>query len=146
MYRQMAKWHQNVTDELHHLVRTSENTEHGLTDVNTDIKSIMKQLKHMETTAAAAAAAAAANSASTLGRTPPSVDDVLGGDVWGDDYDPRNFNDYDVDEDVDHIFEEFVEKVRNRQRMPLLLLFWWLLLLSSVSNAANVPGLHSIFL
>ena len=110
MYRQMAKWHQNVTDELHKIVMTSEHTEHGLTDVNTDVKSIMTQLKHMEENAAAAAAAAAAASSSTspaAGRTPPAVDDV-----WGEDYDGRHFEDYDVDEGVDRIFEEFVEKVR----------------------------------
>lgn len=110
MYRQMSKWHQNVTEELHKIVQTSEHTENGLTGVNSDIKSIMQQLQHMEDTAAAAAAAAAVSSSS--GKTPPSVDDVLD-PVW-DDYDPKNYQDYEVDGDVDSIFEKFVDKVRFR--------------------------------
>ena len=103
----MAKWHHNVTEEIHKLVLSSTHTEDGLTGVSADVKSIMKQLHHVEAAATAAAAAAA-------GKTPSALDDVLD-PVW-DDYDPNNFQDYDIDDDddddgVDAIFEEFVEKV-----------------------------------
>ena len=104
----MSKWHHNVTEELHKIVQTSEHTESGLTGVNADIKSIMKQLKHMESTAAAAATAAAASSGA--GKTPPSVEDLMD-PIW-DEYDPKNYDDYDVESgDVDTIFEDLVEKV-----------------------------------
>jgi primosomal protein N' len=82
----MSKWHQNVTDELHKLVLTSEHTENGVSDINADVHKMMLELKKM---------------------VPPKPQNLRKSDVLDPTWEDLDLNGYDTHDYDDDFGEDF---------------------------------------